>query len=187
LRIGVFGGTFDPPHLSHAMACFWALESGEVDRVMIVPVGRHAYGKAPIASFEHRLAMCRIAVARLGAAVVVSDIEGRRSGVSYMVDTLRILAEEHPGDRFRLLAGTDIINDIPNWREGAEVVRLAPPLEIPRPLRGELFEQRPGALPYISSTDVRSALLGSNPANKLLGAEVRAYIEKHRLYSQDHQ
>ncbi|CAN5363096.1 nicotinate (nicotinamide) nucleotide adenylyltransferase [soil metagenome] len=182
MRYAVFGGSFDPPHLAHAMACLWALESGEVDRVLLVPVGRHAFGKKNVASFEHRVQMCHLAVARLRDAVFVSDIESRREGASYMVDTLRLLADEHPGAQFRLLAGTDVVEEFPKWKDLAEVLRRAPLLELPRAAPNELFADRPGALPLISSTAVRDALRTGRDAELLVAKSVREYIEAHKLY-----
>lgn len=181
-RIGIFGGTFDPPHLGHTLACLWALETGEVDRVMMVPVGRHAYGKAPGASFEQRVAMCRLALYHLGAAGAVSTAEDR-PGVSYMVDTLRLLQSTHPDAQFRLMVGTDVAVDVIKWREGAEVLRLAPPLPMPRPVVGVPLDQQPGALPPISSSQVRAELASGGDAASLLGHRVREYIRIHRLYS----
>ena len=63
--LGIFGGTFDPPHCSHAMALLWALQSGEVDRVLVIPAARHPFGKDPGASYDDRLEMCRLMAAEL--------------------------------------------------------------------------------------------------------------------------
>lgn len=184
MRYGFFGGSFDPPHLGHTLACLWALETEEVDRVLMVPVARHPFGKAFSASFADRAEMCRLATSRLGNAVEVSTIEGRREGVSYTIDTLRALRAEDPKADFRLIAGSDVIGDLPKWREGGEVLRLAPPLELPRPIAGERFADRPGALPPISSTQAREALLAEDPlAESLLSAAVRRYIRTHGLYT----
>lgn len=185
MRTAVFGGSFDPPHLGHVLACLWALECGEVDRVVLIPVARHAFGKVHGAPFEHRLEMCRRAVARLGGGVLVSDIEARREGVSYMVDTLRLLREELPDTtELRLLVGSDVAADVPRWRNGAEVVRLAPVLELPRPHPEERFGDRPGALPPISSTEARRALAQQDAAalRLLIPASVREYIATQNLY-----
>jgi len=182
LCYGVFGGTFDPPHLGHVLACLWALESGAVDRVMVIPVGRHPFGKKSDASFEHRMEMCRLAVRRLGGDVIISDIEGRRQGTSYMVETLEILHRENPGASFRLLAGSDVAKDLPKWKRADRVMELAPLLEIPRPLPGERFDQRPGALPPISSTEVREALSSGDSVELFLSKSVRDYIGAQQLY-----
>lgn len=181
-RWALFGGSFDPPHLAHALACLWALETGEVDRVLIVPVAQHAFDKRLGASFDHRLAMCRLAVTRLGDAVVVSDIEVRSGQKNYTIDTLRTLEKEFPGDTFRLLVGSDVVKELPLWRESAEVLRRAPLLELPRPSAEGCFADAPGALPHISSTLVRDALRTGADASRLLAFSVRAYIARHGLY-----
>lgn len=182
-RIAIFGGSFDPPHLAHAMVALAALLGGQVDRVLVVPVGRHAWGKPTVAPFEDRLAMCRLAFRPLGQGVVVSDIEGRREGTSFMIDTLRGLAAENPDAQWRLLTGSDIEGDVAKWREGAEVIRMAPPLTSPRPVPGLPLEDQPGVMPPISSTEVRRYLAEGRPASHLVAAEVLAYAQVRKLYT----
>lgn len=179
-RLGIFGGTFDPPHLAHTMAVLWALESGEIDRVIVIPVAQHAFGKRPAAPFEHRMELCRLAMAPLGSRVEVSPIESQRTGPSYMIDTIRELERQRPEAAWRLLAGSDVAAEIPLWREGTEVLRRAPLLEIPRPRPGD----PPGrfALPDISSTAAREALRSHAGAGSLLSHTVWKYIREHRLY-----
>jgi nicotinate-nucleotide adenylyltransferase len=180
MTYGVFGGSFDPPHLAHAMACLWALESGAIDRVILIPVAVHAFGKTPGANFAHRLAMCRLVAARFGDAVEVNDTEGRRAGTSFMIDTLRELHRERPRAGFRLIAGSDVVGEIPKWRESAEVLRLAPVLEIPRPGGGAAL---PNALPDISSSIVRDRLRAGLPMEGWLSANVSDYIRSNGLYT----
>lgn len=181
MRIGIFGGTFDPPHRAHTMAVLWALQTGEVDRVLVVPAARHAFGKEPGASFAHRVAMCRIALAPLAEGLAdVDPLEDEREGKSYMVDTLRILRGRLPGDTFRLLVGSDILGDLPKWRDGQTVIELAPPLEIPRNLGADV---RPGALPMISSSEIRERLeCDRADVSELIAAPVLGYIRRHGLY-----
>lgn len=184
VRYGIFGGSFDPPHLAHTLGCLWALESGEIDRVLLVPVARHAFGKEFRASFDQRVEMCRLAVARLGDAVEVSTIEEELPGVNYTVKTLKALKGRHPGDTFRLIIGSDVIRDLGKWRAADEVMGLAPPLELPRPLPGDLFENRPDAFPGMSSTLVRHAIATSDPIlPRLVGKSVRDFIAKNQLYT----
>lgn len=185
MRLGIFGGSFDPPHLGHTMACLWALESGEVDRVLLVPVARHAFGKEAEAPFEQRVAMARLAVERLGEGAEVSDIEGRRPGINYMVDTLRELSVARPATEFRLIVGSDVAEEVSKWRMADAVVAMAPLLELPRPRTGERFDERPGALPPISSTAVRQALRSGTDVSLFLSARVRDYIRQHGLYRAD--
>jgi len=180
--IGVFGGSFDPPHIAHAMCIVWALESGAVDRVAMVPAARHAFHKARHAPYEHCLAMCRLAVAGLGDRVLVSDAEGLRPGFSYMIDTLATLIAGHPAARFRLIVGSDVAAEVATWREGPRVKELAPPLEIPRGRTGERVGDRPFFLPNISSTAAREALRSGGDCHMMLCKPVREYIRRHGLY-----
>lgn len=180
-RLGIFGGTFDPPHRSHVFAVLWALQSGEVDRVLMVPTAQHAFGKQPTASFEHRLEMCRQATREIAEGlVIVSDIEGRRDGTSYMIDTLRALAGEYPGDPMRLIVGSDILGEMHLWREPEEVRRLAPLLIVSR--LGHTGGDDLGQLPRLSSTDVRRALQADEDAARLLPHRVVEYIRANGLY-----
>lgn len=194
---GVFGGSFDPPHMSHVLAALWALETGEVDRVLVIPCGQHALGKSPGASFEDRMEMCRRAFARLAASVEVLDIEGRRAEVSYTIDTLRALAAARPGSQWRLLIGTDILNETHRWRAWDEIRRVAPPLVVPR-MTGQTDEAATetskaspekraagspdGDLRALSSRQLRRRLGdGENPVG-LLPASVLDYIRRRGLY-----
>ncbi|MCC6545814.1 nicotinate (nicotinamide) nucleotide adenylyltransferase [Candidatus Sumerlaeota bacterium] len=177
MRIGVFGGTFDPPHLGHTLACLWALETDEVDRIIMIPTANHAFGKKPGADFTHRMAMCRLAVRHLQPHVEVSDIESHRDGTSYMVDTLRALHEKHPDDTLRLIIGTDVENELLKWKEPVEVQRLAPLLLLPRNISGVAW-----ILPSISSTAIRSLLSGAGDPAKAIGKPVLDYITGHSLY-----
>ncbi len=182
VRFGFFGGSFDPPHLAHTLAALWALETGEVDRVLVVPAARHPFGKECGASWEDRLEMCRLAFRRLEPDVEVSDIEGRLGGVSYTHRTITELLAARPGSSFRLLTGSDIVDDLPKWKNGPELLELAPVLELPRP--GGASAAEGVYLPDVSSTRVREALAGGQPAEGLLGFEVRRYIAGRGLYRQ---
>ncbi len=186
--LGIFGGTFDPPHRSHAAACLWALQTGAIDRVLMIPTARHAFGKEPGASFAQRLEMCRLAVEPFAPGLVeVSDIEGRREGVSYMIDTVRALEAERPGDAFRLLVGSDILDDLPKWRESEKLLRLAPVLEIPRiavESLGPPHGLRPGALPMLSSSTVREMIARGEDVSALVPEKIAKYIIENSLYSE---
>jgi len=179
MKYGVFGGSFDPPHLAHAMACLWALESGAIDRVILIPVAVHAFGKNHEVPFSHRLAMSRLLAARFGDAIEVNDTEGRRAGTSFMIDTLRELHRERPRAAFRLLVGSDVAHEIIKWREAPEVLRLAPVLEIPRP--GQRTSAA-NALPNISSSAVRERLREGLPMEGWISASVAEYIRLNSLY-----
>lgn len=179
--LGVLGGSFDPPHFGHVFAALWALETGEVSSVLVVPVSAHAFGKRQGATFEQRCAMCRLAFARVDG-VGIDPREGARPGTSYMVDTLMDIRRERPGLPLRLVVGSDVLADLPKWHRGAEVAALAPPLEVPRIDLARPIAQQHGALPAISSTDVRQRIASGADASRLVPASVLDYIAHQGLY-----
>ena len=132
-RIGLFGGTFDPPHLGHLVLAEWARMRLRLDRVVFMPAGTppHKRGRR-LTDAAHRLAMTRLAV-RGNPAFVVSAFEARRAGPSFTVDTLRHLRGRQPGARFYLLMGADSLADFPTWHQPGEIARLATLVVAARP------------------------------------------------------
>ena len=184
MRLAVFGGSFDPPHGAHTGCVLWALETGEVDAVVLVPSGRHPFGKQPAASFEDRLEMTRRALEPFAASRAwASDIE-RPVGTAptYMIDTLRALLATHPGASLRLLAGSDVLAELHKWKSADEVRALAPPLEVPRQGPGEKGERWVGALPNLSSSLIRQRLAEGQPVDGWVPARVLATIRERGLY-----
>lgn len=181
IRLGVFGGSFDPPHAAHVMVALWALLSGEVDRILVIPVARHPFGKQQGAGFGDRMEMCRLAFGPLGSAVEISPIESQREGTSFMIDTLEGLAKERPDARFRLVVGSDIVREIDAWRESGRIRQMAPLLVVPR--NGGNRPYIPHGLPDISSTHVREHLAAHEDVSLLVPHSVRQYINTRRLYA----
>jgi nicotinate-nucleotide adenylyltransferase len=132
MRIGVFGGSFDPVHLGHLVAAECCREQAALDRVIFVPaaVPPHKQDRL-LAPFEHRLEMLRLATGGHDA-FTISTVELDRGGVSYTVDTLADLAAAHPGAELRLVLGPDALADLPTWREPAQILDLALPLAVER-------------------------------------------------------
>lgn len=156
-RIGIYGGSFDPPHVGHVLAVSYVLSVGLVDDVIVVPVFEHAFDK-DLTPFEQRLALCRAAFANQ-SQVEVSDLERGLPRPSYTLRTLQALAELHPDASFRLLVGADVAKEITKWHRFEEVCLLAQPLVLGRV--GEFETGAPPAvLPGVSSTEVRRLLLG---------------------------
>ncbi|HKQ58273.1 MAG TPA: nicotinate (nicotinamide) nucleotide adenylyltransferase, partial [Candidatus Eisenbacteria bacterium] len=124
-RIGLFGGTFDPPHLGHLALAEAARDRLRLDEVRFVPAGRPPHkSRARITSTALRVAMVRLAVRR-NRAFTVSTLEAHRGGPSFTVETLRRVAEAEPGARLYLLMGADSLGDFATWREPEAIVRLA--------------------------------------------------------------
>jgi len=183
--VALLGGSFDPPHLGHVTLAQWALRSGEVDEVWLVPCRCHPFGKE-LAPWEDRVAMSQLAIDTLGDRVRVEPIEahlGPPDKPSHTIDTVRALSARHPGVQFRLLGGSDIAEQIHQWREAENLMALAPPLFAQRP--GHEREGVPEAadLLRISSTDVRSRLRAREPIGGLVPSSVEAHIAERGLYA----
>ncbi len=151
MRVAVFGGSFNPPHLGHVLAGTWLLATGEVDHVLVVPAYRHAFGKN-LAPFPLRMRLAEAAFACVAHASV-DPIEYELSGESRTLHTLEALARLHPTWELRLVIGTDVLAEAGKWYRFDRVRELARPLVLPRS-----DGSTPSPLPVLSSTQVRSAL-----------------------------
>lgn len=195
-RIGLFGGTFDPPHLGHLALAEWARQDLALDRVIFMPAGQppHKRGRR-LSPAAHRLAMTRLAV-RGHRGFAVSDLEARRDGPSFTVDTLRHLRAAHPGARLFLLMGADSLDDFATWREPAAIARLATLVVATRPGAGKRAGRGPastGPRPPrvvrldnpgldISATVLRGRARRGLSLRYLVPDRVAAYIGRHQLY-----
>ena len=182
LPVGLYGGSFNPPHIAHVLVAAWALGSGQVGELWIIPTGGHPFGKT-LAPFEDRIEMCRRAFACFGDRIRLLDTE-REPRVHYSIDTLRALAGAHPGRRWRWIMGSDTLADAPRWRQYDELVALAPPLVIPRRGHGGAVAPAGFALPDLSSTLVRRLLAEGAAADlaALLPLPVLDWIDRRGLY-----
>lgn len=180
MRLAVFGGSFNPPHLAHQMAALAALESGAVDVVWMIPTFQHAFAKE-LAPFADRVEMCERLAAPLGARVVVSRIEAELGGESRTLVTLERLAALLPEARLRLLIGADILAETASWHRWDRVIELAPPLVFGRAGHPE-SAGCDLVLPDISSTEIRRRLAAGEDVGGLLPEAVRTYIVGRGLY-----
>src|SRR5262245_54531603 len=115
MRIGVFGGTFDPVHQGHLILAEQCREQGRLDQVWFVPAARPPHKLAgPLTPFHQRVEMLSFALAG-HPAFRIEELEKERSGPSYTVDTLTELHRRHPGHEWFLLIGSDTLHDMPNW------------------------------------------------------------------------
>jgi len=123
-RIGIFGGTFDPPHLGHLLLAECARETLGLDRVVFVParVAPHKIGRR-MTPVELRLSLLRAALRGTGFAL--STLEVQRPGPSYTVDTLEALQRLHPEAELHLLVGADSLLDLPTWKDPTRILALA--------------------------------------------------------------
>jgi nicotinate-nucleotide adenylyltransferase len=196
LRLGVFGGTFDPPHYGHLLLAEQARERLGLERVLWVPAG-DPWRKAgtTITPAEHRLAMLRLALEG-NDAFEISTIELDRAGPSYTVDTLATLHDEFPAHELIVLLGADALQDVPNWHEAPRLIGLALLGATARagsqPSDAELEALLPGLsrrvvwfeMPRcdISATDLRERAAAGRSLRDLVPPAVEAYIHQHKLY-----
>jgi nicotinate-nucleotide adenylyltransferase len=196
VRIGFLGGTFNPPHLGHLVCAQEAYVQLALDRVMLVPTlipPHKPHEDDPGA--EHRLELCRLAIEG-EERFEVSDLEVRRAGPSYTVDSLETLHAREPDQELYLIVGGDIAAGMPEWREPERVLSLAtlavaqrPGTEraaIDRALQAVAGGDRAAFfhMPEIgvSSTMIRDRVRAGRPIRYLVPDAVGAYIDRHRLY-----
>jgi nicotinate-nucleotide adenylyltransferase len=191
MKLGIFGGTFDPVHHGHLIVAEYVRERVGLDRVAFIPtmISPHK-ADAVVTSAVHRLAMLREAV-KPNPFFQVLDMEIERGGISYTVDTLRRLRRDHPTDEFFLLIGADNLRDFRSWKEPGEIGERATLVVMNRPG----FVPAPGeqSLPRnviqcqvpsldISATEIRRRLQKGLSISYLVPPSVSRYISRHRLY-----
>ena len=197
-RIGIFGGTFSPPHNGHIAAARAFMEQMWLDILYVIPTALPPHKEADsLVSAQHRLEMCRLAFSGM-EGVYVSDMEIQRGGRSYTVETLRELA----GDDRRLffLCGTDMMLTLDQWREPDEIFRLCYPVYIRRESDEALGEQIVKKIAEynekfgkvvrrivtdpieLSSTRVRQSIQEGSLSENMLPAAVEKYISDNHLY-----
>ena len=201
MKIGIYGGTFNPIHLGHMEAARFAVEYLGLDQTYLIPTGIPPHKRMDVNApgAERRLKMVRLAAEAIGPGVQADDMELRREGMSYTLDTLRQLRERHPKDRLYLLMGTDMFLTFHLWKDPEEIARLCTLCAFGRSEKDseELFSvqrtylsQRFGAdvitlvLPHIvdiSSTRLRE-LLAEDRGAEYLDPAVYGYILREGLY-----
>jgi nicotinate-nucleotide adenylyltransferase len=190
-RVGVFGGTFDPPHLGHLAIAAWARDTLGLERVLFVPAGQppHKRGRKRTPA-RHRLAMIRLAV-RGTPEFRVSTWELDRRGPSFTIDTLEHLARTR-GTELHLIVGADSLDDFRTWKRPDDILALSRLAVAGRPgsgTRGEAWARRTRRVDWIgnplveiSSTLVRERVRAGYSCRYLVPDPVWRYVGQHRLY-----
>jgi nicotinate-nucleotide adenylyltransferase len=178
MKIALFGGSFDPPHIGHQMVCLYVLATEPIDELWFVPVFAHAFGK-PLTPFAHRLEMCKRVCEPFGSRVKVSEVERELGGVSRTAETVRHLQRQRPGDELSLVIGADVLGELQGWYDADALRRLVQFIIIGR-TGYERAESLP--MPAVSSSDVRRRLAAGEPCQHLVPRNVLAYIAEHGLY-----
>jgi nicotinate-nucleotide adenylyltransferase len=188
VRIGVFGGTFDPPHLGHLVVASDACGALGLHRVLWIPSAVPPHKVRTVqAPAEARLEMVRAAIEG-DPRFEADDLELRRPGPSYTVDTLRDLARRHPGAELVLLIGADNLREIPGWREPQEILKLARVAVLSRDGAGVPPDAPVPAVSVevtrvdVSATEVRRRAAAGETIRYLVPDAVRALVERRGLY-----
>ena len=196
-RVGILGGTFNPPHLAHLVCASQAASQLALDRVLLTPnaVPPHKQARMDPGPAE-RLELCRLAVAG-DERLRVCDLEIARGGPSYTVDTLRVLHERDPEDHLTFILGGDIALGLPSWHEPEAVLELATLAVAERSgaIRGDVtarLREAFGDLPRLeffdmpridlSSSDIRRRIASDSSIRYLVPDPVADRIEQKRLY-----
>jgi nicotinate-nucleotide adenylyltransferase len=183
-RVGVLGGSFDPPHCGHVLLAAYALSVAPIDGVLVVPAFSHPFGKR-MAPFDHRVEMARLAFGVIDPdRCAVCEVESELEAPTYTYRTLERLKEALPGAELRMLVGSDIVGQISKWRALDRVLELAPFFVIGRGGHDAPdAESAPLDLPEVSSTEVRRRLAVGETTAGLLPTPVAEHVARHRLYA----
>lgn len=202
MRIGILGGTFNPIHNTHLEIARSAREQLRLDRVIFIPARTppHKRADATIVAADHRVRMVELAVADI-EDFEVSDVEIRREGPSYTVDTVAELKEQLGSEaEIFLIIGTDQVLELPTWRQVERIAEMCHLVPVERPwfplsdlekiadrlpeniiasLRANVLKTEPSEL---SASNIRKALASGEDVSGFIPATVLDYIRQHRLY-----
>lgn len=203
IKLGIYGGTFSPPHAGHVRAAEAFMQEAGLDKLLIMPVYVSNLKAKSTVSAEHRLAMAKLAFGELvgfGNRLIVSDYEASRNEVSYTANTLRHFAQEDVELFF--LCGTDMLLSMGRWYQPEVIFSLAtiaymrreqsPEYDAPiaeakaryaRDFGARILEVNCPPI-EISSTQLREKLSKGEATDGLLSPDVQAYIKEHQLYNE---
>ncbi len=205
MRLGIFGGSFDPVHYGHLLLAECCREQCGLDEVWFVPAAVPPHKQqASLTAADHRVEMLRLATGG-DTAFAVSTLELDRGGLSFTVDTLAKIHEDQPGDDLFLLLGADSLADLPNWREPARICELALPVGVRRPAivgssapepdfqvlaplvsaeRLNLIRRQHVEMPVIglSASEIRRSVAAGRSIRYRTPRTVERYIKTHGLY-----
>lgn len=186
-RVGILGGTFNPPHVGHALLAHAMLATEGIDALWVIPVFQHPFGKDSV-DFDDRVAMCRLAFDRLDDVSVV-EIERELPMPSYTVQTLSALHAVRPGISPTLVIGSDIVPELPRWQSPEQLPVLSRIVVVPRqgaPLLEsaeiDVKIHRGFRLPKVSSSAIKKAFKSGHSTDGLLDTAVFEFIQAKNLY-----
>lgn len=194
MKIGILGGTFNPIHNGHLIIAEQVRIKFGLSNVLFIPCNIPYHKKSVgLASAKHRLAMVKSAI-KDNPYFEASDIEIKRGGLTYSIDTIRYLKNTYSaGTQFYFIIGVDSLPELPLWREIKTLAKLCRFIAIDRPgfvrpkLKSELLSSRISYLSYplidISSSQIRKSIKQKKSIKYLVPISGQNYINKHRLYT----
>lgn len=192
MRVGLFGGSFNPPHVAHLMIAETIREQFALDRILWIPAYQPPHKAAAVlASPEHRLNMTRLATAD-NPYFTVSALEIERQGTSFTFDTICALQADAPDTSFYFLLGGDSLHGFPSWHRPYDILARVPLIVYHRPgasptlpdgLPHERIHFAEAPLIELSSKDIRQRVYAGQSIRYRVVDAVQAYIHEHRLYS----
>ena len=181
MNVALIGGSFNPPHVGHLLAALYVRATQDVDEVWLMPAFRHPFGKEMV-GFEDRLRMCELLCEEVSRWLKVSAVEREAGDEGFTVQTLEFLVRRYAAHRFTLVIGSDIVEDLPGWKDFDRIRQLARVLVLHR--AGHPAAEAVGPpLALVSSTEVREALLRGEEPVALVPRAVLSYARAHRLYA----
>ncbi|TCS94800.1 nicotinate-nucleotide adenylyltransferase [Hazenella coriacea] len=192
MKVGIFGGTFDPIHLGHLILADQARQSASLDQVWFIPTGEppHKKGKR-VTSAHHRMKMVELAIAN-HTDFCLSQIELERSGPSYTIHTIQALIEKYTNYQFFLLIGADMVKDLPHWYKIKEILQFVQVIALGRPgidlegLSPMILDRvtwiEEGIETNISSTYIRDQIKQGRSVKYIVPDAVGQYVKEQGLY-----
>ena len=175
-RIGILGGSFNPPHLGHVGICETVLAQKLVDAVWVIPCFEHPFNKK-LVSFEHRFEMCLLAFEEFGSSVRVSDIEKKMGGKSYTLKTVETLQKKYPEQDFVLILGQDAASEAKTWHRYLDLRKALSWVVLPRGPHSPI--------PDVSAMDIRERLEQGLSVKDVVPGSVVQFIQDHGLWTKD--
>ena len=171
MKIGIYGGSFNPVHNGHLGVARAALAELRLDRLVVVPAALNPFKvETPVPEVANRLLLLRAAFNGM-ANVTVDDRELRRGGVSYAIDTVREIGGENPGSELFFIVGEDSVEGLPRWKDAGELWRLCTPKAFPRTRE--------------SSTEIRARLAKGEPVDDLVPPPVALFLRHGVVYNDE--
>jgi nicotinate-nucleotide adenylyltransferase len=187
MKVAIFGGSFNPPHVAHVLAAALVVATHDIDRLLVVPTFQHPFAKE-LAPFEARVTMCELAMGNL-PRVEISRVEADLGGESKTLFTLQHLQKLNPNWRMQLVMGGDLVSESSKWHRFEDIKKIAPPLVIGRAgfADAKFASEAPpvSLLPEISSTEIRKKIAAQkwDELAELVPKSVLDFIRAEHLYA----